>query len=390
MFIFGYSWFSAWSLVAGTSVYSQSQVFFDFCRAMQGIGPAVLLPNSLALLGSYPPGHRKAMIFSIFGACGPTGFVIGALFSSLLGQLAWWPWAYWCMSILCCMLAVVATFVIPGSMRHKPMDSTGQSFDYLGAFLGVAGLVLFNVAWNQAPVVGWQTPYIIVILILGVASLACFFVIERRVRQPLLPLKGLSKEVGFVLGCVALGWSSFGIWLFYMWQFLGSLRGCTPLSTVAQLSPVTVSGTCAALLTGHFLQRTRTAYVMAVAMVAFCVGNILLATAPVDQTYWIQVFLATVVTPWGMNLSFPAATVIISNFLHKEHQGIAAALVSTTVNYSISIGLGIAGTVEGQVNDGGVDLLAGYRGAWYAAIGLAGCGVLLSCHFIFDSHKTNR
>ena len=383
MFILGYAWFSLWSLVAGVSVYARSQIFFDFCRAMQGIGPAILLPNSLALLGRYPPGHRKAMVFSIFGASGPNGFVVGALFSSLLGQFAWWPWAYWCLSILCLMMAFVAKLVIPSFETA----GSGRHFDYLGAIFGVAGLVLFNVAWNQAPVAGWQAPYVIVLLILGIASVGAFFFAERRARQPLLPLKGLSKEVGFVIGCVALGWSSFGIWLFYMWQFLESLRGNTPLSVVAQLSPVTISGTCAALFTGHFLQRVRTAYVMCAAMVAFCVGNILLATAPVDQAYWIQVFLATVVTPWGMNLSFPAATLILSNFLPKEHQGIAAALVATAVNYSISIGLGIAGTVEVHVNDGGVNLLAGYRGAWYAAIGLAFCGILLSGHFILVSHR---
>ena len=390
MFVLGYIWFALWSLIAGLSIYSRSQIFFDVSRALQGIGPAVLLPNSLALLGRYPPGYRKAIVFSVFGACGPNGFVIGALFSSLLSQFAWWPWAYWCMAILCCLLAIVAVFVIPNAEKNDHRDSGKQSFDYLGAFSGTAGLILFNVAWNQAPVVGWGTPYVIVLVILGISFVGMFFFVEHRVPQPLLPLKGLSKEIGLVLGCVALGWSSFGIWLYYMWQFLESLRNSTPLSVVAQMSPVTISGTCAALLTAHLLQRIRTAYIMVVAMFAFCIGNILLATAPVNQIYWIQVFLATIFTPWGMNLSFPAATVILSNFLPREHQGIAAALVSTIVNYSISIGLGIAGTVEANVNDEGSNLLAGYRGAWYAAIGLAGGGILLSGHFVLDSYKARK
>jgi hypothetical protein len=50
-----------------------------------------------------------------------------------------------------------------------------------------------------------------------------------------------------------------------------------------------------------------------------------------------------------MDMSFPAATVILSNAMPKEHQGLAASLVNTMVNYSISIGLGIAGTVEANV-----------------------------------------
>ncbi len=71
----------------------------------------------------------------------------------------------------------------------------------------------------------------------------------------------------------------------------------------------------------------------------------------------------------------------------KEHQGIAASLVATVVNYSISIGLGIAGTVESHVNNGGQDLLKGYRGALYAGIGLSGMAVLLSLLFVISEGR---
>lgn len=67
-------------------------------------------------------------------------------------------------------------------------------------------------------------------------------------------------------------------------------------------------------------------------------------------------------------MSFPAGTLILSNAVGKEHQGVAASLVNTVVNYSISLGLGFAGTVEVHVNNGGKtpdDLLKGYRGAFY-------------------------
>jgi len=71
-----------------------------------------------------------------------------------------------------------------------------------------------------------------------------------------------------------------------------------------------------------------------------------------------------------------------------EQQGIAASLVNTVINYSISIGLGIAGTVESQVNDGGRNLLQGYRGAWYVGIGLDGVGILLACCLILSWKST--
>ena len=71
MIIIGFSWFSLWSLVAGCSVFS-GHVLFVFARVLQGIGPAITLPNGLALLGAtYNPGRRKDMVFAIFGATAP-------------------------------------------------------------------------------------------------------------------------------------------------------------------------------------------------------------------------------------------------------------------------------------------------------------------------------
>lgn len=86
-----------------------------------------------------------------------------------------------------------------------------------------------------------------------------------------------------------------------------------------------------------------------------------------------------------MDMSFPAATLILSNAVKREHQGIAASLVNTVVNYSISLGLGFAGTVEVNVNRGGgskADLLRGYRGAWYVGCGLAVMGLGISVVFL--------
>ena len=71
MLLIGFAWFSLWSMIAGLSVYS-NHVLFVFARVFQGIGPAITLPNGLALLGAtYKPGPRKDMVFALFGACAP-------------------------------------------------------------------------------------------------------------------------------------------------------------------------------------------------------------------------------------------------------------------------------------------------------------------------------
>ncbi len=129
---------------------------------------------------------------------------------------------------------------------------------------------------------------------------------------------------------------------------------------------------------------------MMISMLAFTIGAILVATAPVGQSYWAQTFVSILIMPWGMDMSFPASTILLSNHMHRDHQGVAASLVNTVVNYSISIGLGFAGTVDSQVNHGGRDLLKGYRGAWYMEIGLSSLGLCVSALYVLTSRLKER
>jgi MFS family permease len=398
LFLFGLVWYTLWSTLAGLAAVPRnpSLIFFDICRAMQGVSAAILTPTGLAILGSmYKPGPRKAKVFAIFGAAAPNGVILGALFSALLAEKAWWPWAYWVLAIVCLALGIVSWWALPDYQNLGQKQAINgekiqeKRFDWWGSLTGVAGLTLFNVAWNQASSEGWKKPYIIVLLVLGVLLIAAFIMVERRASQPLVAVGSMSPEALYVVGCVALGWASFGIWVYYVWEFLMRLRRLSPLTVTAQILPGSASGLFAALMTGFLLSRVRKATIMIFAMVAFCLGNIIAATMPVEQLYWKQTFWSVLIIPFGMDLSFPTATLLMSNLVPVSHQGVAASTIAATVNYSISLGLGIAGTVESQVRDG--DLLKGFRGGWYTAIGMSGCGVIIAIvHGVVDLLKSRR
>ncbi|KAL7625930.1 multidrug-resistance type transporter aminotriazole resistance [Parahypoxylon ruwenzoriense] len=395
LFLIGMAWYSVWSMVCGLAIYS-NHILFIFARVLQGIGPAIVLPNGLAILGvTYAPGRRKEMVFALFGAMAPSGSVLGSLFAALFA-LKWWPWAFWAFSLILVAFLAIGYFAIPtASNRHharpQGLKEIVQELDLVGTVLGVGSLILFNFAWNQAPIVGWPEPYVYVTLIIGALLLAAFFVFELKfASSPLIPFHALSSDVSFVLGAIACGWSCFGIWFFYIWQFLLVLRDEPPLLATAMVSPATVSGLCAALFTGYMLHRLRPPIVMTLSLISFTVGMVILATCPVNQIYWGQTFVSVVVMPWGMDMSFPAATLILSDAVPRRNQGIAASLVNTVVNYSISLGLGFAGTVETQVNNGGgtrADILRGYRGAFYMAVGLAGLGVAVCIAFLLKTAR---
>mmetsp|Transcript_77154 Transcript_77154/g.89776 ORF Transcript_77154/g.89776 Transcript_77154/m.89776 type:complete len:547 (-) Transcript_77154:57-1697(-) len=398
--IFGWIWMGIFSIICGLAAYvpdDRGSRFFSAMKAMQGIGPAILLPNGIAIIGlTYPPGLKKNMIFSLFGATAPGGFVIGAAFSALLAEHAWWPWGYWIMGIVNVVLAFLVIFIVPSrphaAPRPRGFKATWNSLDITGIILGLAGLLLFNFAWNQGPVVGWQTPYTYILLIIGLLIMVFFFIHESRAPTPLIPVHALGPATVFVLICIAAGWASFGIWMFYFWEFSFNLRDLTPLLVTAEVSPVVISGALAALSTGLILHKIGPAYTILISMIAFFIGNVLFATMSISQTYWAESFVGMIITPWGMDMSFPAASILLSNAVKEEHQGVAASLVNTVLNYSISIGLGIAGTVCRQVNpEGRQDLwFHEYRSAWYTSMALSGLGIIVAASFVMHHELVRR
>ncbi|KAJ9134282.1 hypothetical protein NKR23_g10271 [Pleurostoma richardsiae] len=393
LFVMGMSWYSLWSLVAGLSVYT-SHVLFVFARVFQGMGPALTLPNALAILGqSYSPGPRKHMSFAWFGGSAPFGAIAGFLSGGLFA-LAWWPWIYWSQAIALAGVATFAAWTIPHipvqPRRGRSLRQKIDGLDIPGGLTGVTALVLFNFAWNQAVVVDWQQPYVYVCLILGVLFGAAFFYVEVYwAKSPILPLSSFNADIAFVFACTATGWACFGIWVFYIGQVALDIGGNTPVQMAAWFIPVIPSGLVSALAVGKLLGKIPASWIMVVGQVAYLAGSILAATRPPHSIYWTYYFFSVLIITVGVDTSFPAATIIFSNAVPHQYQGMGASIVMTVVNYSTALGLGFAGTIETNVNHGGAtesERLSGYRSSLWFSVGLAGLGLALSIIFVVKPH----
>jgi hypothetical protein len=88
------------------------------------------------------------------------------------------------------------------------------------------------------------------------------------------------------------------------------------------------------------------------------------ATKLFNQTYWTQT----------------CGTFILSNGTPREHEGIAASLINTVANYSVSTSLGIAGTIFRETDNRGGNVLGSYRNVWYIAIGLDSLGMAIALY----------
>ncbi|KIW07398.1 uncharacterized protein PV09_02241 [Verruconis gallopava] len=419
IFILGWTWFALWSFITGFSYTSSNIILFSVCRAFQGIGPALLVPNAIAILArNFAVGNPRNTAFACFGAAGPTGATAGAVFTAVVAQLSWWPWCFWILSAVCLLVAALAVFIVPGApadLFKSSRTNMKLTFDYWGFFTGVCGLVLVNLALNQAPLVGWTTWYIPSLLILGSAFLWTFVIVELNfTADPLIPIRGLGKDAYFALGCIAAGWGSHGIWAYYLYLFLEQVKGHSALLSSAMTSPVAVTGILFALSSVWLVKHIGVAWTMFVAMTNFLIGSLLIGTVPLHQTYWAQVFLSIIIMPGAMNLSFPSATMLLSSALPKEKQGIAASLVSTLVNYCISCGLGLAGSIHRQfferaarnhnialnpttlppLTEEGDAINAAriesFRGPWIFACALSAMGVFIAAAFIFRTQAVCR
>lgn len=308
--VFGWIWFATWSIIAGCSAFTRSAIFFDVSRGFQGIGPALLLPNALAIAGrTYAPGVRKSVVFSLIAMCAPGGGIIGGLAGSALAQYVWWPWITWISGIGCFIVAITAYLVVPQD-RGKDSPRKNISFDWIGAFFGVGGLLLLNVSWNQAPIDGWSDPYVYVLLIIGLLFLGIFALQEKRAKDPIMDIRIFNGRVAGILFTTGLSWTSFGIWFYYIFQFLQHVRGISSLESALQFGPGAISGMIAPFFVAWSVGKIPTPWLMVISSSAFFLGTLLLATAPVEQSYWFNIFWSMIIMPWGYDAPHTRAPVV--------------------------------------------------------------------------------
>ncbi|KAK1926475.1 MFS transporter [Papiliotrema laurentii] len=368
------------------SGFCTSPVPFNVCRALGGIGAALSLPNAVSILGrTYPPGLMRSIVFAILGALAPIGFVVPGSFAALLADHGAVQWIWFTTTLVAAAFACAGMLVLPPDDPIPP-KSVRKNFDYLGAVLLICSLGLFNFTWNQAPLVGWKVSYVWASLIVSVFLFTAFFLWEKKMgRAALIPPQVLSRTNLLVYTCLWLGWISMGTFLFYTVMFIRNIKEThTALGVAAQMAPCGPTGALAALIIPSLITRVPGHLIFLASMIAFLIGNVMMSVAPPHITYWAVQFpslLIVIFGPGTLDMSFSTGQLIVSNSVPREFQGIAAGIVSMITNYSMSIGLGMAGTVEIYAAPHG-PLLKGYRSAFYFASALAAIAVIVVGLFV--------
>ncbi|GAM36590.1 hypothetical protein TCE0_018f05791 [Talaromyces pinophilus] len=354
---------------------------FIAIRALTGVGGGVVMPNAVATLTiMVPPGRARNVTLATFAATPPLGALVGALLAGSFLQYTEWKWLFITVAGLGALIFGGLFLVLP---REEPVDE-GGSVDYIGACLGVSGLVLFNIAWNQAPSTGWKTPYVIVLLISSVLLMIAFLIWERKfAAEPIMPLSVFTAASFNALVVVVLFiYMAVGISLWYMvaWQQL--IRGWTVLHVAVGWIPYGFGASAAVTFAAWLVTVLEAQYILCFGCLTSIAACVLLATMPEQQSYWAQVFPATIVGSLCPDFVYVAAQIIASNSVGKREQGIASSLVGTLNLYGNSLGLGFAGTIETQIARNKGSEVAGLRAALWFGAALGAAALFLDLVFV--------
>ncbi|MEV8215304.1 MFS transporter [Leifsonia sp. NPDC077715] len=337
--------------------FAPSGVFLVLARALQGVAGALLVPSSLAIIISRFEGPAQAKAIGRWtawtGIAMIAGPVVGGLFVDTLG----WRWVF-----VINVVPIAVTLLLLRTV-HVADHGMGGRVDIAGAILGSVGLAGTVFALIEQGTFGWASPRVWIPLVVGLLSLAAFFVVETRVKQPMLPL-GLFRVHNFWVGNIATffvyGALSFGPLVVTL--FLQQVAGFSAIAAGFVFIPSTL---CMLLLSGFFgglAGRYGPRLFMAVGPVIAAGGFLWLMTMGTDVNYWTTLLPAVLLFGVGLAITVAPLTSAILGAIHPEQAGIASAVNNAVSRIAGLLAIAAIGMiVGGTLNEAGLHraMLAG-------------------------------
>ena len=394
-FIAGLLGFAGASALGGAA---QSFGLLVGARALQGVFAAMLAPAALSLLATtFTDPSERGKAFGIYGAIAGAGGAFGLLLGGFLTEVLDWRWCLY-VSILFAVPAAV------GGLRllHQVAAPERPRLDIPGTVLASSGLFALVYGMAHAESSGWGDPVTLAFLGASAVLLFAFVWLQRRVANPLLPLRVVTdrNRGGSYLAIATAGAGIFGVFLFLTF-YLQSTKGLSPLETGLAFLPMNFAIIITATLVNtKVLARTGPRPLIPTGMLLASLGMVLLTRIGVDTAYASHVLPSLILIGVGFGLviapSFATATLGVP----RHDSGVASAMVSTSQQVGGSIGIALLSTlavsaatdVVATHGPGPMAAVEGYVTAfwWAAAIFAAGAivtGALLRSGVKVPAHS---
>ncbi|PRY36891.1 DHA2 family efflux MFS transporter permease subunit [Umezawaea tangerina] len=309
-------------------------------RVAQGVFAALLAPAALSMVAvafADDPAER-GRAFGVFGAISGAGGALGLLLGGVLTQGLSWRWCLYVNLVIAGVAFVGALLFLPATGRPER-----TRFDVAGTVTAVLGLVGVVYGLGNAASTGWTDVRTVGPTVAGVLLMAVFVLVERRVRDPLLPLPViLDRDRGAAYLAVGIsGTGGFAVFLFLTY-YLAETLGFSPVRTGVAFLPMVGLIMVGAVFSGAvLLPRTGPRPVVAAGCLLAAVGMALLTGIGVDSTYASGVLPSLLVIGLGLGLVFGPGQNAATSGVGPHETGAASAMVNIAQQVGGSIGLAV-------------------------------------------------
>src|ERR1700754_847145 len=340
-FIVGAIGFAAASAIGGLA--NGGEMLFA-ARALQGAFGAMLAPASLALLTVlFTETRERAKAFAVYGAIAGGGSAVGLLLGGVLTEYASWRW---CLLVNIPVALLALALAIPLVPESRASGDT--KYDVPGAVIVTAGLASLVYGFTEAakPGSGWGAPVTLAFILGGLALIAVFFLIERRVRNPLLPLRILAdrNRGGAYIASMLVGAGLLGAFLF-LTLYLQNVLGYTPLKAGFAALPVTVGVLISATLASNLIPRVGARPLMIIGPLVAAGGMLILRFIGLDTSFWLHLMPAQILLGLGLGLTFVPLSSLALIGVPNHDAGAASATLNATQQVGASLGTALLNTL---------------------------------------------
>lgn len=340
IFAAGMALFTLASLACGLA---QGAGMLIAARAAQGVGAALLMPCSLALLNHAAEGRAslRAKGVSIWTAAGGAALAAGPALGGLLIDRFGWPSIF----LVNLPIGIAAIAMAMRFLDETPLKHERQSLDLPGRVLAVLAPLALTGAVIEGGVQGFRSPLVLAGLALAVCAGAVFIAVESRSRAPLLPL-GLFRDPGFAVANfvgLVVNLTTYGM-IFVLSFYFQQTKGYSPAWTGLAFTPFLAAVVLSNVAAGSVVARYGVRLPMIVGLSIATLGFLLLVTINGGTSYASLIWRLFVLTI-GTGLAVPAMTTAVLSAAPAGMAGMASGVLNTIRQTSGAIGVAVFGAL---------------------------------------------
>jgi len=322
-------------------------------RAIQGIGGALLVPGSLAIISAAFDGDQRGKAIGTWSGFTTVTSALGPVLGGWLVQNASWRWVFFINVPLAALTLALVFWHVPESRDEQQQGR----LDILGAALvtvGLGGLVYGLIEWGATTTLG--SPTVLGSLAVGVVALALFLLAEGRERNPMMPLSLFrSRTFSGANALTLLLYGGLSGALYFLPFNLQQVQGYSAIQAGASLLPFTVVVFALSRWTGGLVARVGAKIPLTIGPVLVAAGFALFARTGVGGSYWTTYFPAVLVMSAGMALVIAPLTTTVMGAVEQRHSGLASGVNNAVSRTAGLLAIAVLGIVVATAFNSSLD-----------------------------------